>query len=134
MNWKYRGDGVIWITPAGGTKKIKNILKNKNVCCANLEGMKKNGRGFILWGEIEEIDTGFLGLLKNSFIFKKTLKENSNMGLSLRTLKIMGIYHKDPSVYYSVFPWHRYFLKVKINRIKYWTGNKDKEVQELQLN
>ncbi len=130
MNWKYLGDGHIWISPAGGTKKIKNLLENKNVCCANLEGMKRDGRGFILWGEIEEIGTGFWGLLKNSLIFKKTLKENSNMDLSLRTLKIMWIYHKDPSIYYSVFPWKRYFLRVKINRIKYWLGNGDKEVKE----
>jgi len=133
MNWQYTGNGSMWISPAGGTKKIKNILKNKNVCCANLDGMKKDARGFIFWGEIEKAETGFRALLKNSMIFKKTLKDKSNIGVGLKTLKLMQIYHANPSIYYSVFPWNRYFLTVKINRIKYWGGNGDKTGKELQL-
>ena len=133
MNWQYTGNGSIWISPAGGTKKIENILENKNVCCGNLENMSKDGRGFIFWGEIEKAETGFIALLKNSIIFKKTLKEKSDIGLSIRTLKMLWIYHTDPSIYYSVYPWKRYFLKVKINRIKYWEGNGDNTEKELRL-
>ncbi|MFQ5975677.1 MAG: pyridoxamine 5'-phosphate oxidase family protein [Candidatus Hydrothermarchaeales archaeon] len=132
MNWQYTGNGSIWISPAGGTKKIKNILKNKNVCCANLEGMNKGSRGFILWGEIEEMETGLWALLKNFRVLKKTLNEKSNINLDFRTLKMLWVYHNDPSIYYSVFPWDRYFLKVKINRVKYWDGKGVKGEIELK--
>ncbi|MFQ5888284.1 MAG: hypothetical protein ACE5HY_06270 [Candidatus Hydrothermarchaeales archaeon] len=78
------------------------------------------------------METGFRALLKNFLTLKKTLNEKSNINLDFRTLKMLWIYHNDPSIYYSVFPWDRYFLNIKINRIRYWLGNGDKGEIELK--
>ncbi|MEE8168611.1 MAG: pyridoxamine 5'-phosphate oxidase family protein [Candidatus Hydrothermarchaeales archaeon] len=131
MNWYYLGGDVFWVTPAGGTRRIKNMLANRNVCFANLEHMKKNGRGFIVWGEILTMETGLLALLKHFKNLRRALVEKSEMYFDFRMFKFAKTYHRHPHIYYSIFPWTRYFVKIKMKRIKYWL--EDGVAKELNL-
>jgi hypothetical protein len=118
MNWDY--DGYFWISPAGGSKKVRNMLRNKHVCIACVEGMRRNGRGFIFQGEIVSMETGFLAFLKHAFIMRNMLTKRSTIGVSLKLLRYAYIYARHPSVHYSALPWKRYFAKIRILKGKYW--------------
>ncbi|MFQ5975675.1 MAG: pyridoxamine 5'-phosphate oxidase family protein [Candidatus Hydrothermarchaeales archaeon] len=133
MNWFYLGNNTIWVSPVGGSSKIKNILKNKNVCLATVEGMRKGARGFVAWGGIIKMETGFIALLKNFRTLKKALKLRSKMSLKdSRTMKVTRMLHIHPDIYYNfAMPWKRYFLKIEIKRAEYWL--KDREKKEIQL-
>lgn len=126
MNWFYDGD--FWISPAGGTKKLHNMRRNRNVCIACLENMHPDGRGFILWGRIEEMETGLLAFLRHAFILKSMLEKKSSIGVSMKLLRYARIYAAHPSIHYSALPWRRYFVKIKILRGHYWT-EKGREVE-----
>lgn len=118
MNWYY--DGYFWTSPAGGSKKVRNMLRNNKVCIACVEGMRRNGRGFILWGEIVSMETGFLTFLKNAFRMRTMLCKKSTIGVGPRLIRYSYIYARHPSVRYSVLPWKRYFAKIRILRGSYW--------------
>ena len=118
MNWDY--DGYFWISAAGGSKKVQNMRRNKEVCIACLEGMKKGGKGFIFWGEIVSMETGIVTFLKRAVIMRNMLSRKSRIGVSLKLLRYAYIYSKHPSVHYSALPWKRYFAKIKIQRGSYW--------------
>lgn len=120
MNWCYE-KGVLWISPAGGTKKVKYMRESSAVCIACLEDMKKSARGFILWGKIASMETGFIAFLKRAFILKRMLNEKSETAaLGRKLLKYAYIYHSHPDIYYSALPWTRYFVRVVPKRIVYW--------------
>lgn len=120
MNWCYE-NGVFWISPAGGTNKVKRMKESRAVCIACLEGMKKNARGFMLWGEIASMETGMLAFLKHGFILKRMLNEKSETAaLGSKILRYARIYHAHPDVYYSAFPWRRHFAKIMPKKIVYW--------------
>ncbi|MFQ6136511.1 MAG: pyridoxamine 5'-phosphate oxidase family protein [Candidatus Hydrothermarchaeales archaeon] len=124
MNWYYTGDDTFWVSPVGGSRKIKNMLKNKNVCFATLDHMQRNERGFIVWGEIAKMETGFLALLKHFRTMRKALVEKSEMYFDTKTLKLTKTYYKHPDIYYKfAFPWKRYFVKIKMKKIRYWLGD-----------
>jgi hypothetical protein len=118
MNWDY--DGYFWVSAAGGSKKVANMRRNRNVCIACLEGMRKNGRGFIFWGEIVSMETGVLAFLKHAFIMRNMLSKKSTIGVSLKLLRYAYIYARHPSVHYSALPWKRYFARIRILRGSYW--------------
>jgi len=118
MNWFYDGD--FWISPAGGTRKMRNMRKNKNVCIACLENMHPAGRGFVFWGRIEEMETGFLAFLRHAFILKSMLEKKSSIGVGIKLLRYARIYAGHPSIKYSALPWKRYFVKIRILRGRYW--------------
>ncbi|MFQ6136513.1 MAG: pyridoxamine 5'-phosphate oxidase family protein [Candidatus Hydrothermarchaeales archaeon] len=123
MCWYYTGDDTFWVTPAGGTRKIKNMLQNKNICFANLEGMRRDGRGFMVWGEIAKMETGLLALLKHVKTMRKAFAEKAELYFDYKLLKMVTTYYRHPSVYYCVFPWARYFVKIKMKKIRYWLGD-----------
>jgi hypothetical protein len=126
MNWFYNGN--LWISPAGGTKKIENMRRNKNVCIACLEDMRPGGRGFILWGRIESMETGFIAFLRHARILKSMLEKKSSIGVGIKLLRYARIYASHPSIRYSALPWRRYFVRIRILRGKYWL-EKGKEVE-----
>lgn len=126
MNWFYNGD--FWISPAGGTRKLQNMRKNKNVCIACLENMDPEGRGFILWGRIEKMETGFLAFLRHAFILKSMLEKKSSIGVGIKLLRYARIYAGHPSIRYSALPWKRYFVRIRIQRGRYWV-EKGREVE-----
>jgi hypothetical protein len=118
MNWDY--DGYFWISAAGGSKKVQNMRRNKKVCIACLEGMEKGGKGFLFWGEVVGMETGFIAFLKHAFIMRNMLSKKSTIGVSLKLLRYAYIYARHPSVHYSALPWKRCFTKIKIQRGSYW--------------
>jgi hypothetical protein len=118
MNWFY--DGAFWISPAGGTKKLENMRRNRNVCIACLENMNPEGRGFIVWGRIEKMETGFPAFLRRGLILKHMLEKKSSIGVGLKLLRYARIYARHPSIRYSALPWKRYFVKIRILRGRYW--------------
>ena len=125
MNWFYLDNGVIWLSPVGGSSKIKNMLHNNNVCFATVEDMQKGARGFVAYGKITEMKTGFIALLRNFSIMIKALKLRSKMSIAdPKTLKVTSMLHFHPDIYYYFgMPWRRYFVKIKIDRVKYWLGD-----------
>lgn len=118
MNWDY--NGYFWISPAGGSKKVQNMRRNKKVCIACIKGMRRGGRGFLFWGEIVSMETGFTAFLKHAFILRHMLSRKSRIGVSLKLLRYAYTYAKHPSVHYSALPWKRYFAKIRITRGSYW--------------
>ncbi len=122
MNWFYLGDSLVWISPVGGSSKIKNMLRNENVCFATIEDMQKDARGFRVWGRIIGMETGFLGLLKNFMTLKKTLNLRSKMSFKdIKTFKVTKMLHFHPDIYYQFgLPWRRYFARIRIDRVEYW--------------
>lgn len=126
MNWFYNGE--FWISPAGGTKKVRIMMRNRNVCVASLENMSPDGRGFIFWGRVERMETGFIAFLKHALILKGMLERKSSIGVGLKLLRYALIYARHSSIHYSALPWKRYFIKIKILRGKYWL-KKGEEVE-----
>jgi len=122
MNWFYLDNGVIWMSPVGGSSKIKNMKMNRDVCFATVDGMQKGGRGFIVWGRISRMETGFIALFKNFGIMRRALKLRSKMSLiAPRTLRATWMLHVHPDIYYYFGkPWRRYFTRISICRVEYW--------------
>jgi general stress protein 26 len=132
MNWLWLEDeGVFWFNPAGGTKKIELMKKNGNVCFGTIDGMKKEKRGFIVWGEIVKFEYGFWALGRNAFVKKKMLVKKSQICFDIRILKFWRAYSKHPDIHYSTLPWKAAFVRVKPKRIMYW--NDDQVEKEIYL-
>lgn len=120
MNWCYE-KGALWISPAGGTKKVERMKESSSVCVACLEGMRKGARGFMLWGEIVSMETGVKAFLKHALILKRMLNEKSETAaFGRKLLKYAYVYYRHPDIYYSAFPWTRYFAKIMPKKIVYW--------------
>jgi hypothetical protein len=130
MNWLWLGkEGVFWFNPAGGTKKIDNMKKNRNVCFGTVDGMKKGGRGFIVWGEVVRFEYGFWALGRNALIKKRMLTQKSQICFDLRILRFWITYARHPDIHYSTLPWDAAFVRVKPSRIVYWLEDqKEKEI------
>ncbi len=131
MNWLWlRNEGLFWFNPAGGTKKLVNMKRNRRVCFATFDGMKKDGRGFIVWGEITRFEEGLIGLIKNLLIKIRMLLEKSEINFfTSKIYRFWRVYAKHPDIYYSTLPWVAAFVRVKPRKIKFWLDDqKEKEI------
>lgn len=133
MNWLWlKREKLFWFNPAGGTKKIHNLKNNRNVCFGTIEDMKRNGRGFIVWGEMVGFSYGFMGLIKDMLIKIRMLKEKSGIKfLNPTTYKFWRTYARHPDIHYSTLPWKAAFVRVKPSKIRYWS--KDRIEKEIEL-
>ncbi|RMF89855.1 MAG: pyridoxamine 5'-phosphate oxidase family protein [Methanobacteriota archaeon] len=121
MNWLWLPDeGVFWFNPAGGTRKIRLLRKNGNVCFATVEGMKKGGRGFMVWGVVERFEYGFWALGRNWRIKARMLREKSEICFDRRILRFWLTYARHPDIHYSTLPWNAAFVRIRPKRIVYW--------------
>jgi len=130
MNWLWlEKEKVFWFNPAGKTRKLSNMKKNKSLCFGTVEDMEKGKRGFIVEGEIVKFEEGLIGLIKNLLTKRRMLVEKSEVYFNLRTLKFWVIYAFHRDIYYSTVPWNAAFVRVKPMKIKYWLDNgEEKEV------
>lgn len=121
MNWLWlKSEGVFWFNPAGNTRKIELLKRNGSVCFGTVDGMKKKGRGFMVWGEVVRFEYGFWALGRNISIKMRMLKEKSKTRYNRKILKFWITYARHPDVHYSTLPWVAAFLRVKPKRIVYW--------------
>jgi hypothetical protein len=121
MNWLWlKSERVFWFNPAGGTRKIELLKRNGNVCFGTVDGMKKKGRGFMVWGEIKRYEYGFWALGRNTRIKMRMLKEKSQIGFGKKILKFWITYARHPDIHYSTLPWVAAYVRVKPKRIVYW--------------
>jgi|GEM_PF-3791902 len=120
MNWLWlKDEEVFWFNPAGGTRKIKLLQQNGNVCFGTRDEMKKDARGFIVWGEITRFEYGFWALGRNRKVKTQMLKEKSQLKFNLGLLKFWRIYARHPDIHYSTLPWVAAFVRIKPKRIVY---------------
>ena len=130
MNWLWlKDEEVFWFNPAGRTRKIELLKKNGNVCFGTVDEMKKDKKGFMVWGEVVKFEYGFWALGKNALIKKRMLAKKSQICLDLRILKFWIAYSRHPDIHYSTLPWIAAFVRVKPKRILYWQGDQiEKEI------
>jgi hypothetical protein len=121
MNWLWLNrENLFWFNPAGGTKKIKLLKRNKYVCFGTADEMKEGKKGFIVWGEVVKYEYGFWALGRNARIKKRMLVEKSGLRFNAGLFKFWSIYAKHPDIHYSTLPWEAAFVRVKPTRIVYW--------------
>ncbi|MFV2040819.1 MAG: pyridoxamine 5'-phosphate oxidase family protein [Candidatus Hydrothermarchaeales archaeon] len=124
MNWLWlKSEGVFWFNPAGGTRKIKLLQRNENVCFGTLDEMENDARGFMVWGEITRFEYGFWALGRNRMVKKQMLIEKSQIKFNLGLLKFWRTYARHPDIHYSTLPWVAAFVRVTPKRIVYWQGD-----------
>lgn len=130
MNWLWlEKEKVFWFNPAGNTRKLVNMKKNRSIAFGAVESMKKGKRGFMVEGEIVKFEEGFPGLIKNMLKKRRMLVEKSEVYFNMRTLKFWAVYAKHRDIYYSTMPWNAAFVRVKPRKIKYWLDNgEEKEI------
>ncbi len=133
MNWLWlKREKLFWFNPAGGTKKIQNLKSNRHVCFGTVEDMQKDGRGFIVWGEMVGFSSGFKGLIRDLFIKIRMLKEKSGIKFfNPGTYKFWRTYARHPDIHYSTMPWNAAFVRVKPDRVRYWTEDQTEKETEV---
>lgn len=128
MNWLWlSNEKLFWFNPAGKTKKIENLRASKSICFATLENAKKHARGFIVHGEIVKWDEGIGGFLRNMLLKRRMLVEKSGVYINAKTMKFWLIYALHRDIYYSTLPWNAAFLRVKPQKIIYWSDKNTKK-------
>jgi hypothetical protein len=130
MNWLWlEKEGLFWFNPAGGTRKLRNMEQNSFVSFGTVEDMKKEKRGFVVWGEIVKFEYGFRALARNTLVKKRMLEKKSQICLDLRILRFWITYARHPDIHYSTLPWKAGFVRVRPRRILYWLEDQaEKEI------
>ncbi len=129
--WWFSGP-CFCFSSTGGSIKNRNMIANKRVSLVAVDGMKKNGRGFMVEGFVVSMEYGILPFIRNLRKFNYALKTKVKSSLLSKDLiKHHIIYSRHPDVNYSIGPAKRVLVKIKPKKIKYWT--EDNEVIELKV-